>query len=186
MKSGLSKLPFFIVFLFLGVISILLYILVYDSVVSTVHMYEFCRRVGNENIYIVVFNQTDYVDKCIGNRYLSKYNTSLEDGYHTSGFFSTYGGGHSIYLDKKLTGLDLPLTSYHEYAHIIYRLLPPWKRKEWIMLYEASSPDEFVTEYAKTNPSEDFAESYSYFMVRRKKLLKTSRRKAEWIFENVE
>ena len=53
------------------------------------------------------------------------------------------------------------LTVTHEYAHVIYHeVLSEQQRKEWDNLHYNTSY--FVTQYSKTNPSEDFAESFAY------------------------
>lgn len=52
---------------------------------------------------------------------------------------------------------------YHEIGHHVFkRCLDSVKRKEWVTKVYPNS--EHVSEYAKTNASEDFAETYAFYI----------------------
>lgn len=51
---------------------------------------------------------------------------------------------------------------YHEIGHHVYHhVLSSSQKKNWVTQLYASK--NFISDYAKTNASEDFAETYSYF-----------------------
>jgi hypothetical protein len=59
---------------------------------------------------------------------------------------------------------------YHEVGHHIFRrVLDSVKRKKWVTeIYPNSN---HVSEYAKTNASEDFAETYAFYIKQRERLI---------------
>jgi len=58
---------------------------------------------------------------------------------------------------------------YHEIGHHVFKhVLDSFQRKSWVM--DVSRNGEYVTEYAKTNASEDFAECYSIYLSDRERL----------------
>lgn len=59
---------------------------------------------------------------------------------------------------------DMEHTLTHEVGHNVYWNLPAEARSDWDNLSSTSQADNYVSEYARTNTREDFAESYSHYV----------------------
>jgi hypothetical protein len=69
---------------------------------------------------------------------------------------------------------------YHEIAHFVYfNAISAVQRKNWVTkIYPRSS---FVSDYAKINAAEDFAESYAFYLLDGAKLRKIASNKSVFI-----
>ncbi|MCG8671617.1 MAG: putative zinc-binding metallopeptidase, partial [Pseudomonadales bacterium] len=70
---------------------------------------------------------------------------------------------YSVEIYRSDNEQQLQWALYHEIAHFVfYKHLTPTLRKQWVTeLYQQGG---FVTDYAKTNGQEDFAESYACYL----------------------
>jgi len=59
---------------------------------------------------------------------------------------------------------DMQWTITHEVGHNVYWNLSPEQCGNWSSLSASSRPDEFVSTYARTSGTEDFAESYAAYV----------------------
>lgn len=81
----------------------------------------------------------------------------VDDYQNMSGF---YMPGLDAFVVKGLYNHTLLIAAHETGHHIWYKRLSEEDRDRWVELHEASNESEFVSEYAKTNHKEDFAESY--------------------------
>ena len=98
--------------------------------------------------------------------------------YRTLGEYSATPTNHVlVYRFKSKSEFQHILI--HEVGHHVFKhILSSTKRKEWVTkLYPNSN---YVTDYAKTNASEDFAESYAIYWINRH-LLELIPRKLKFI-----
>jgi hypothetical protein len=55
-------------------------------------------------------------------------------------------------------------TLTHEVGHNVYYNLSPEQQQQWDTMSTSSKPDQYVSDYARTNEREDFAESYAHYV----------------------
>jgi hypothetical protein len=76
-------------------------------------------------------------------------------------------------------------TVAHEIGHNAELTLDSEQLDKWNQLYQESGSDEFVTPYAKTDPQEDFAESYAFYINDPPLMQATSTEKYDFLKDNV-
>lgn len=70
---------------------------------------------------------------------------------------------HNAYICDGLSTKDTLRAKYHETGHYIwFNILTTEQRNKWKELYKEGN---FVSQYAETSPEEDFAETYTIFMI---------------------
>jgi hypothetical protein len=87
------------------------------------------------------------------------------------------------------TGSDdfgqLKQTITHEVGHNVYWNLPSEQHAAWDKISTSSHPGEYVSNYARTNPKEDFSESYASYVLDPELLKDTSPAKYNFLCGNV-
>jgi hypothetical protein len=79
---------------------------------------------------------------------------------------STWSGKYAVGLDWiVIKGYDSPnymvQVARHEIGHHVYYVtMNQTQRSEWVTLHDKSTANDYTTSYAKTNPQEDFAETF--------------------------
>jgi len=77
----------------------------------------------------------------------------------TTGYIEAYPQTPDGCIDKG----QLEKTIAHEVGHNVQANLSPEAQSTWEQISTASGPDEYVSDYAKTDIHEDFAESYATY-----------------------
>ncbi len=65
-----------------------------------------------------------------------------------------------MFIAKGEYGNSLEIAQHETGHHVWYKVLNEEERQTWQFIYNNSAQEEFVSEYAKTNYKEDFADSY--------------------------
>lgn len=86
--------------------------------------------------------------------------------------------------DGKMDGDRAGYTVTHEVGHHVYwHRLTDQQREQWDGISRASLASEYVTDYAKSNTRDDFAESYAFHVLHPEVLKDTSAAKAAFLEE---
>lgn len=81
---------------------------------------------------------------------------------------------------------EMKSTISHEVGHnVYYNVVPAKTRGSWKDISENSADDEYVSDYAKTEVEEDFAETYAVYMLDPEALNEISPEKYEFMREHV-
>jgi hypothetical protein len=79
---------------------------------------------------------------------------------------------------------EVPFTVAHEVGHHVYwHHMTEEQREEWDGISRASQTSEYVTDYARSNPRDDFAESYAFHALQPEVLSDASAAKAAFLEE---
>lgn len=144
--------------------------------------------VTNEEIgqYLRAVIPLTHLDRCQKIRYVP--HTAETQATPVAGRFIPVFRQISVYpvKDANLTPSDIINTLTHEIGHNVYfnlRIDNPDSIKQWTDLYQHD--DGFVSDYARTNELEDFAETYWAYVLQPQLLLSASPAKYEFMRLNV-
>lgn len=113
------------------------------------------------------------------------------DGGYVAGrhYYTTETTGHiEIYPQTSQGCTDrgqLEETIAHEVGHNVHANLSPEAQAAWEQLSTASGPDEYVSDYARTDVYEDFAESYATYQHDSELLREVSSAKYDFMCDEV-
>lgn len=104
-------------------------------------------------------------------KYTDEYKPDPKDSnYYIAGECVTDNNGvsridiHRQSPDGSYDADEMKRTITHEIAHSVYERLSDEQKEAWRDLYKDSDKNEFVSDYAKTDEEEDFAESYAAYV----------------------
>jgi WXG100 family type VII secretion target len=125
--------------------------------------------------------------------YTDTYVPGSKPGYYQAGLCTTYTKTHKSYIEinrQSPTGSSdkgkMKGTIAHEVGHnVYYNVIPEKARNDWDALSNGSKNTEYVSDYARTNVEEDFAETYRAYMLDPGKLKSASKEKYEFMRDRV-
>jgi acyl carrier protein len=80
---------------------------------------------------------------------------------------------------------QMEYTITHEVGHNVYHNLAPEQQQQWDAINANSKADEYVTDYARTDKHEDFAESYANYVTNPELLAEVSQTKYNFMGSEV-
>lgn len=116
-----------------------------------------------------------------------------EKGEQTYGVWHHNNRENSSYIEINQHGMQhdsaeinkIKETASHEIGHDVHARLDPEKKAQWETLSGKRPMRACVTDYARKDSAEDFAESYNFYITHNKELKKTNTQKYDFMKDEV-